>query len=143
MKKLVLFAALAGTISFSIANAKTTESCPASPRSTGAIYTSPTNDRDGEWLGIAAPGTRGEVSGFREALAFEKRVGQSTFIEFGKCTYTLSQGMVDLRYKPRKENIKISLSSNAQWKMEKSHFGIVYYICRAQAPSDCQFTEID
>lgn len=143
MKNLVFFAVLAGTIPFSIANAKTPESCPTSPRSTGAIYTNSTNDREGEWLGMAAPGARGEVSGFREALAFEKHVGPSTFIEFGKCTYTLSQGVVDLRYKPQKENIKISLSSNAQWKKEESHFGIVYYICRAQDPSACQFTEID
>ena len=134
------------------------EHCPSPGmiREIGDVYTSPTQDGSGEWLGIAPTGNFGKVKSFVEAIAHDEdppgvspKKGDKPKgpVQFGKCSYHLESGMVDLRYKPQAGSVPVVLTSPGEWisttawNPESGPFGLQTWVCRAVEATACLFVE--
>jgi hypothetical protein len=129
---------------------------PGAIRETGGVYTSRTQDGSGEWLGIAPAGTFGKVKSFVEAKVYDDKSPDvppkkgdkpKGPVQFGQCSYHAESGIVDLRYKPQADPVRVILTSPGEWvsttawEPELGPFGLQTWVCRAAQATACMFVE--
>jgi len=119
----------------------------------GMLYSARVDD-GGKWLGIADAGSRGRVKTFDRAIIYPTeqptgKAGDTRRLEdmparFGKCSYNLEHGSVDLRFKPATQPVVfVSPRATASWQKETGAFDFRYFQCRQADPTACLFVYTD
>jgi hypothetical protein len=113
---------------------------PRAIRHTGAIYTAPVPG-SGEWLGMAAQGNEGEIRQFIEATVFSDDAPPHMSGRFGKCSYKLQTGAVDMRFLPGANRAPtVHILDSAAWPLTEGPFGLRIRTCVNANPQVCAFS---
>ncbi len=107
-------------------------SCPEPESISVAHFTYTASNEAGDWIGIASQRNRGSIVSFREAVIFDLQPRK-----LQKCTYNLSDGVVDL-YMDENRDTPVSIDNyESGWeRMTGGWFDV--FECRGSA-SSCQF----
>lgn len=136
----VLLIGLSGT-----ALAGVNEACPspADIRHQAGVYTAPTSDAKGEWLGVVSTADPRNIKAFDSATFYSGEGKNETVGILSKCAYFSESGdRVDLRYRPgQPADIPVKLENLSAWTRGEGPFGLIKYECSSKDKGACAFVE--